>query len=260
MSRFAPVVSLRGAQLLEQEGLYGDYHLLLAHQILADPDGWERLFAEIRAKRHIDVIVDNSIIELGEPLTDSALLQAVHIVRADYLVLPDCIDDLPETMYRSFGAAGRIHTEKNLLPDFCEFLAVIQGQTFRECLLCAEVFTRLPRLGAVAVPRGLPRLFRSRYELTKEVYRISKKPIHLLGFSGYLEDDLATAKLGFEAGIMGIDSAVPIREGLAGRWYNYETNRQGLARRDKNYLNQELPLGLNDYVRDNIKWVRDQIA
>lgn len=259
MPQFAPVVSLKIARLLEEQGLYGDYHLLLAHQILDDPQGWSDLFEGIRDRNHdrkeTKVIVDNSIIELGEPLSDTELIAAATAVKADYLILPDCIDSLIETIVRTTGAHARL-VVSGRLPIGCRPLGVIQGATYRECLTCAEMFRSL-RLGAVAVPRGLPKLFRSRYELTKEVYRILKLPIHILGFSGYLEDDLATAHLE-RYGVMGIDSAVPIREGMVGRQYDYATNRIGLTRRPKTWLDQA-PDELNAIVGVNLAWVRSQI-
>ncbi len=252
---FAPVVSLGTAKLLEQQGLYGDYHLLLAHQVLSQREPWRQFLAEIRSKRKIKVIMDNSIIELGQPLPEDQLLEAVHITQADYLVLPDKIDDFSTTIWRSFKGAATLAEQ---LPPYCSFLGVVQGRTFTECLTCAETLAHLSALGALAVPRGLPRQFRSRFELTKEVWRKTKLPIHLLGFSGMLEDDLATASLGDSFGVMGIDSAVPIREGLAERRYNYEFNRQGLVRRKPDYLDVH-PTMIPDEVGINIRWVRSEI-
>lgn len=272
-AQFAPVAGLQVAEWLEENDLYGNYHLLLAHDILRDPVGWGTLFEHKRqqATGPLTVIVDNSIIELGKPLPPADLVHAVTVVGADYLILPDKIDDTIETIKRS--AEGLQLKDK--LPPGCSFLGVVQGSTFRSCLDCAEALTLMEGVEALAVPRGLPELFRSRYELTKEVSRIAEKncgqylPIHLLGFSQYLEDDLATARLGSSYGVMGIDSAVPVREGLQGRRYNYETNRRGCPKRPEDYLDWnptqcgDSPLAIQTarlLVKENLAWVRSQIG
>lgn len=253
--QFAPVVSLGMAQQLEAAGLYGSYHLLLAHQVLADPSGWRDLFTSIRAKRIVMVIMDNSLIELGESLNESALLEAVQIVEANTLVLPDKSHDLPETIHMSLGAAKRLQDK---MPPYCKFMAVAQGSTFSEYLLCAEILNKIEGLGALSIPRNAAVLMRSRYELVKEVYRRTRRPLHLLGFSDHLDDDILSARLGPAYGVIGIDSAAPIRQGMAGQVYNWSTYKNCPPRKP-DYLDVH-PTFLDPMVKENVTWVRSQLG
>ncbi len=256
MSQFAPVVSLGTARLLEQADLYGSYHLLLAHQILAEPAGWKSFLNDVRnkrARRHakVTVLVDNSIVELGHPLPEEELLRAIETVQADYLFLPDCIDDPLETIWRSYGAAGKMHAR---LPTYCDFIGVAQGKCHRDSMICAEFLNKLPRVGALAVPKWVPWSQGSRRELVKEIHRTIQKPIHLLGFSGSLEDDIASAKL---PGVMGIDSAVPIRLGQMS--LPYPTADGQYPKRAEGWLEAE-PYAIRNQTAENLSWIRSQLS
>ena len=259
MSKYAPVVSLGVAKVLEAAELYGDYHLLLAHQVLEDAEGWSKFMSSLRAKRKMTVIMDNSLIELGSPLEADKLLQAVQIVRAEYLVLPDCLGNYLSTINRATDAITNMHHHNLELPGYCSYLGVIQGETFQQHLECAKRLLRFDHLRALSIPRNAAQLFRSRYALTQEVWNMCKVPMHLLGFSDHLDDDLACAKLGEAYGVMGIDSAAPVREGMFGRILNYDTYSKGCPKRPKNYLEMDPSTATSPETRANIEWIRREL-
>jgi hypothetical protein len=208
--QFAPVGSLTHYRFLEEQGVLGDYHLLLAHKVLEDPDGWIDLYRRIREQgREPFVIMDNSLIELGRPLQAPALAEASRIVDASCLVLADVLSNRRATVELSVA----MHYELRKMKEVPPFLAVVQGASYEDALLCAEELASLEGVRYLSIPRVVADTMGTRKHLVKEVYRRHQLPIHLLGFSEDMADDIMCTSL---PGVMGIDSAVPLRMGLAG--------------------------------------------
>ena len=67
---------------------FTDLDFALAHHILADPADVD-FYASRQAGRTL--ILDNSMHELGEPMSHRKLLEAVTLCKADYLVAPDML-------------------------------------------------------------------------------------------------------------------------------------------------------------------------
>ncbi len=207
MSKFAPVAPPQMLLDLKAKGALGDYHLLLAHDVVKQKDLYKEVFGDIEPAPY--VIMDNSVIELGEPVSGEVMEEAKSIVKTNLVVLPDVIADSGRTVEMGIEASVA-WTYWDLGP----FMAVPQGKTIDEFLSCAEGLMHLPGVTAWGVPRHATAKLGSRHTLT---YRLMVlKPIfgiHLLGFSENLQDDISVART---ACINGIDSAVPIRLGLQG--------------------------------------------
>jgi hypothetical protein len=198
-------------------GLMGTYHLLIADKVLGNQRRWQELFASRRDTGIRDyVMMDNSLIELGHPLPAPDLVRAVEIVQANTLVLPDSYGNARETLERSVNGAYEMW---DILPDYCSFQFVVQGETLDEALKLVEdlkhwkpngnqsVFDRITHL---SVPRVFCDRVGSRKPLIQELYRRYGLPIHLLGFSENVVDDVESAKM---RGVTGIDSAMPLWAG-----------------------------------------------
>lgn len=218
MPKFAPVCPAQIAAHLAAYNSLGDYHLLLAHDVLNHTDQYEEVFNASYpfTNRHQrgTIIMDNSIIELGDAVDLAVIKHAVDIVKANVVVLPDVLLD----------AQATVESIKSALPEWsdvfkgCGLMVVPQGKTVEEFAWCAQ------RLANIVPSNrgwwGIPRNFIGQTGFSRQVaIKICTQlrphwPIHLLGFSDNLVDDVisVTSRLG---NIMGIDSAVPIRLGDA---------------------------------------------
>jgi hypothetical protein len=195
-------------------GLMGDYHLLLAHQVLANRQVYFDYYMALRRSgRDPVVIMDNSLVELGRALPADRLVEACVAVGARYLVLPDVMGDAFATVDKSMLAYRRLKDTE--LPEGLEFMIVLQGNTLSNAGWCMNQLTSgMGRdLAAICVPRVMTHQFGSRLTAVKMVSKETGLPIHLLGFSGKLSDDIISA---FQPGVMGIDSAYPVWSGRLG--------------------------------------------
>src|SRR5881392_1163767 len=106
MPRFAPVCSLDMLKELDYYQVLGDYHLLLAHEVLKQPNEWKKFYSKIRSFLGSNpfVIMDNSLIGLGRPLEAEQIAEAADIVTADVVVLPDVLQFYQETVDASVTA------------------------------------------------------------------------------------------------------------------------------------------------------------
>src|SRR3954470_24520300 len=100
MAKFAPIGPPHLLKRIRDEGgpkALGDYHLVLAHDIVENQRLWRD--GQILPDNSL-VIVDNSIIELGSPVEPRMMKEACDILGDRYrkvIVLPDAFDDPQET-------------------------------------------------------------------------------------------------------------------------------------------------------------------
>jgi len=214
MGQFAPVCP---PQILKALRAYGDqivgkYHLLLAHDVAAKPHEYKDLLPEKSL-----IIMDNSIIEMGYPVPLDVMQEALRIVPSQIVVLPDVIKNRSLTLDLSFQAAE----DYSHIMDFnlSSFMCVPQGESLEELMDCAIQMRHLENVGAWGIGRFVTEMLGSRKDLVEWIwntpelhlpYRRHGPFIHLLGFSENMEDDMLCARL---PGVMGIDSAVPVRMG-----------------------------------------------
>lgn len=232
-SRFAPVAPVAVHHRLAEEGALGDYHLLLAHQVLNNPQihkSFYRHALPAMAKNprgkgphrgrngHPYIIMDNSLIELGYPLPVLDVLEAAMMVRAEVFVLPDVLGDRIATLERSAKAMEDLTHARTLSSPIGRYarkvkaLGVAQGVTFNDVFSCARDLIQVVGVEAISIPRHVTARVGSRIRLVQAV-RNYQRPIHLLGFSDNLFDDFTALSI---PGVMGIDSALPIWYGLQG--------------------------------------------
>ena len=206
MAMFAPVAPLDLMFDMKRRGILGGYHLLLAHDVVEHEEEYTSLFSDIE-DRHI--ILDNSLIELGHPVDDKTMAKAASIVKPELLVLPDFLSERVKTHEASVKAAIR-WTRMRLGP----FMGVIQGRTKRELTFMTAQMASIPGVEALGIPRVLTDTVIPRSTFVELVAKMAPyKHLHLLGFSNNLYDDMLAAH---HPNVVGIDSAVPLRMGLAG--------------------------------------------
>lgn len=224
--RFAPVMPVVPSTQIDDQ-LFGNYHLLLAHDVVAHPKEYARRFEflegakatlrvpELGSAKEPVVIMDNSVIELGKPVDIDMIREAASIVPAtSCVVMPDVLFDRQATV-----RAIRNFINDWIAPlDGIELMAVPQGKDFNEWLWCLDDIVNLPEfryISWIAAPKLIMKEFRtSRIDAVDAINLATggQINIHLLGFSHNIFDDIRTAALG--ANVRGIDSAVPVRLGL----------------------------------------------
>ena len=217
---FAPVAPI---QVLEgllsiSPTTFGRYHLLLAHHTVEHPARFTELFrvASTRIGQHIDVIMDNSLVELGGAVDSKMIREAVEIVQEGggshthvIPVLPDVMGDAAATIQASTEAYSE--WQKDEMPG-SGYMVVAQGPSFWDFIKLIDHFFVLnyfPEIRWVGIPRALVSTLASRRFAIEYVQTVAPHvQIHLLGFSDNVLDDLQCARL---RGVRGIDSAVPLR-------------------------------------------------
>ncbi len=245
MSLLAPVGPPKLLLDLKEKGVLGKYHLLLAHDVVAQADAYKEVFDDIE---NLYVIMDNSLCELGHPVTTEVMLEACKIVPPTTVVLPDYMNKYSETISASSQALFEWRDA-----GLRSFMGVIQGQNLTEMRKCMQEMSRLPNITAWGVPRCTTYAIGTRWGILQDCIMMNDgRRIHLLGFSDNLRDDVACARL-FK--VSGIDSAVPVRLGLAGTEIDMNVNEH--APRGNFW---ETAIEANPQAVDNLKIVRKWIA
>jgi hypothetical protein len=203
-TKFAPVCPARIYRDMEANGYLPLQVLLLAHDVVANPKEYETFKHSWWA--HTNIIMDNSVVENGGAVSADMVEKAAEIVEADIVVLPDVLGNSVETILETTRAW---HTWETRFRNYKK-MVVIQGETVRDWLHCAETLKERTNPDWIAVPRvaeGIGDIHR--YQLVTFAKCLwPNLPIHLLGFSDYIWYDLLAAS---HYAVASIDSAVPLR-------------------------------------------------
>lgn len=246
MTLFAPTAPPQILAQLKKHKVMGGYHLLLAHDVCERATAYKQVF---RNMKDLYIIMDNSTNELGAPASLDILRKATTIVPTTYLVLPDYISDHDKTIQASHEAANIWHDE-GLGP----FMAVPQGTTLNEYIDCTKQLMHLPGVQSLGIPKKAVDNIGSRNGLITWIRKVAPNMIlHMLGFSNDLLDDIACCR---RPEIVGIDSAVPIREGMNGIQMELGTHVGHSERGDFWDTKEEV----NDLALKNLAFVREWIA
>lgn len=211
MSQYSPIGSVELLLELQKHKVLGNYLLLLAHDVFEN----QHLYTELLRKFNGTIILDNSLIELGEPVSADIMLQATTICRPNYVVLPDKLLNSAATVELSIAGFKELETELSHDIGYC---IVAQGNNAEECVSCAEqirhhieTYSGCDRDILVSVPRALVVAEGSRLRAVSHLANAGYDKIHLLGMSRSFADDIICAK---HNNVIGIDSATPIRCGF----------------------------------------------
>lgn len=206
-AQFAPIAPSSLTLKLDRLGILGDYHMLLAHDVLVYTATWETFYENLKEDGRIPFkILDNSLVEMGEPLGAESLSAASLTVGASCIVLPDKQHYYAESARLSVDSAYEL--SRQTLPGNCTFMGVVQGNTIKELMECAQRLSReVTLLEYLAVPRVVTNTIGSRVEIVRRLSYDFPYRIHLLGWSDNIVDDFETLK---HVNVMGIDSAAPI--------------------------------------------------
>jgi hypothetical protein len=160
------------------------------------------------------IIMDNSVIELGNAVDIKVIKKACDAVDVTTIVLPDVLLDGKATI-NSCKAA--LETWPNEFRDYLGstnngrrgFMYVPQGKTIQEFAVAAQALAGHPDINFWGVPRNLVANLGTRRDAIELVYALNpSRRIHMLGFSDDICDDVVCAR---DRRVEGIDSAVPLR-------------------------------------------------
>ena len=192
--------------------------------------------------------MDNSLVELGKPAGFATMKTAIETVISDYVVMPDYLGQSLLTIEACRTFALLIN---RLDPH--QLMAVPQGTNIEEVLYCAGELAKLDGVKAWGIPRHLTESLGTRKIITDSLTRLyPKMPIHQLGFSNNIQDDIECTRM---PNVMGIDSAMPIWLGLDNKDINHYTTQH--PSRPKDYW--ETAHESNSYVGCNLLAVRNWI-
>lgn len=211
MPHFAPVCPIHIAEAFQTYGILGDYHLLLAHDVIKHPDEYRKVFGE--RKWDGTVILDNSVVELKTAVSLDDVLAAAEIVRPTVVVLPDAYENQEATILACDEArkSWKYPLDKLLGMGKWTFMYVPQGLTLPTLIYCAQQFADDPYIGWWGVARNIANNIGTRRDAIQLMFQLQpKRRIHMLGFSHNVLDDIMCATI-FQNLVDGIDSAVPIR-------------------------------------------------
>jgi hypothetical protein len=195
MARFAPVCSAAIMHELINRGVEGNYHVVPASAVLEKPDAW-RLFCDDDG----DFVMVSPSTTGGRPLEPALVAEAAETVDADAVLLPSYDGNMQLTVSMALEAAP--HFEGRAL------VGVIQGRTEAEYLDCANTLRQAAGVSAFAIPASAVQRAGSRVFLARAL----GGPVHLLGMSTSLADDIAAAKFA-----EGLSCSTPLRIGNEGR-------------------------------------------
>lgn len=204
--------------MLEYSPKFNDYDYCLLHLIYEYPE-YKRYYKEAVLNGRT-VILDNSIFELGEALTNAQLAEGVLELSPTYYIVPDCFDDYEETLFR-FSSFLEEYPD---LPG--RRMGVIQGRTVEELIKCYLFMSK--HADKIGIPFGsiaydelvssndkLTRLCEGRQKFIQKLVDIglwnSHKPHHLLGCSYAREFSYPLYK---KINIESCDTSNPIVAGL----------------------------------------------
>jgi hypothetical protein len=216
MAQFAAVCPIQMLEQLKERKILGTYHLLLAHHVLEYPDRFKEVFKheDLNTKQHT-IIMDNSIVELGDAASDAKVLEAVKALQDKpgqrNWIIPVLTDVMGDGKATRKAAHESYNWWKANAPEW-PLMVVLQGNDWADFCRTADYFLAegdFPQIEYVGIPRVLVKALGSRQTAIQYVDAIAPNiSTHLLGFSDDVTDDIICANI---PTVEGIDSAVPLR-------------------------------------------------
>jgi hypothetical protein len=217
-----------------------DLDFVLAHKVLED-----RAYAQYFVNRPPgrELILDNSMHELGKPLSVSALREAAEAVRADYVVAPDELGQPRKNI-------DWFHETVEALSDYADVAVVLAG---RDPVERDWYLQEVSGADMLCLPFREPRLVW--FALHTDFIVTHWNRIHLLGVSspGDLEGFACRAREHSEID-WSIDTAKPIKWGYAGELL------QGRATWRSASLSSRALLDLEEIPEDHCKTIESNIS
>lgn len=154
------------------------------------------------------LILDNSIVELGESVTLQDILDAAKEVNADEIVLRDAYPNGPKTILRIKEDIE--YLRKNNLTNKYQIMAVCHGESVEDFKATFDYINSVPEITTIGIPKVLCKWLptKSRLELA-EIFTKTDKQIHLLGSWYNLGEQIDFANSKYSNRIRSCDTCLP---------------------------------------------------
>jgi len=244
--------------LLSESRSFNDYDYALVHLFEQYPQYYQFFVESLKLGR--EVILDNSIFELGKSFDNDQFATWVERLQPTYYIIPDVLEDSKATIERLHNWVSKY----NFLPG--KKIGVVQGKTYEDLVECYQEIDRYCDVIAISFDYSY---YESIFELTNKfknwVYgrqslivklvreRIinKKKPHHLLGCS--LPQEFLFYQSNVYDFIQSIDTSSPIVHGLLEIYYD----QYGLEKKESIKLFELIDAKVTDLQRvainNNIK-------
>lgn len=207
--------------LLEKYATQSTFHMVLAHLVLECPE--YRAFYSERGSQGEYLLLDNGIVEKGEPLPMRDIVAAADMVGADEIILPDALFNADRTL---LGAAEAMLwlEEQGLLGKY-KLMAAPHGHTPSDWLRCFGALAAQPVISVIGISKFTESLVPAREgrlsgreaivdALDLLGLRCNGKEYHLLGIHGDPLEVLRCAQR--YPWIRSIDSCIAVLSGQHG--------------------------------------------
>lgn len=202
---------------------FNDYDYCLLHLTFEDKEYEQFYINSVKSGR--EVLLDNSLFELGDSLSQEVMIEGIRRINPKWYVVPDCLNDKEETI-------RRFESWKNTAGDVCGLkIGVVQGKTIDELIDCYKYMSE--NADKIAIPfdskafetdkegNVLKKWSEGRKSFVKLLVDKGiwnhKKPHHLLGCS--LAEEF-TEPLYRSISIESIDTSNPVVAGCLGIRYH----------------------------------------
>jgi hypothetical protein len=203
--KFAPIVPVEFDPASDS-----DFHLILAHEIVAEPE--KRDYYKAAVTLGHEIILDNSVIELGHAVDPEMLEEAWSHFPSAWLVAPDAIADMEETI--KLTDAFSIWMNQKYPDRNHKLMIVPQGETIDEWLTCLG--HQLDAFEGYSLRVGIGRFAEDKIEGGREaLYNAAlgsfNGTFHLLG----IQHNVAEVDWAIGNGrVVGCDSSLPVRAAM----------------------------------------------
>lgn len=183
-----------------------DYQLMLPHLLAHEPYA-TRFYPPNRPKGEF-VILDNGAAE--GIYCDPGSLQVIgNIYQVDEIVLPDTIGDQQDTITRIRSYPDEVEVHEGM-----GYMAVVQGQTYEECMGMVDAVKDLPFITTLGIPRHLLKTIGDphvRGDLVEdlEMHYGTRYQFHMLGASPTWTQELQWIALRYGEIVRGMDTSMP---------------------------------------------------
>ena len=121
--------------ILQSSTLYNDFDYALVHLFELHPKYYQ-YFKTARDVYNREVLLDNSIFELGHAFDSDKFLAAAIDLKPNMFIVPDVLENTAETVksFASWKASGRI----NAVKDVCitKAIGAVQGTSWNDLIAC----------------------------------------------------------------------------------------------------------------------------
>lgn len=226
-----------------------DYHLCLAH-LLGDARYGE--FFKHQARKGNLVMMDNGVVETGEPMDIHELITLADHHGVHEMVLPDKIYSKQETLMRGGRAMFYFYKKRSEMEHDIDLVAVPQGADAREWAICVKEMLEWP-VKTIGISRFIYRYFPSRAEALRSVPELvdSDKEIHLLGCPNDPRE-IYEVEQAFPGRVRGVDSGIAAMYTQVGKYAGDGDPKPDV---ELDFSNDALDEGL---LQRNVEWWRNR--